>query len=96
MDPQVIGDMAGREQEHRSTEDIDFGGGQPLQKGLPPGLVGSFTGGRAVMFDGHVTDPHLYLLRQGIPALTGEPLELVEIPVYPNSVGGAGASEVVP
>lgn len=37
-------------------------------------------GSSPVMFDGHITDPHFYPILQGIPVVTGRPLELLEIP----------------
>ena len=37
-------------------------------------------GSSPVVFDGHITDPHFYPILQGIPVVTGRPLELLEIP----------------
>jgi hypothetical protein len=43
-------------------------------------------GGTPIMFDGHLTAPHFYPALQNIPAVTGRPLELLEIPAAPRQL----------
>lgn len=51
-------------------------------------------GGKSVLFDGHITDPHFFPTLQRIPAVTGRTLELLEIPAAP-SLPTMGRTETV-